>query len=357
MPLAHAGSPSRWYFVHPWIDTLCAGGLSILVFAGAAAASSWFSTAGHSLPSALQVVVFLQWIINWPHFSATSYRLLRVPENRREFPLTTYLIPVLVGGAIVASLNSPAVVAPYFIKFFMLWSPYHFTAQSLGISLLYARRAGYDISAGERRALAAFLFGTFLVSTARAEVSTAPHSFFGILYPGLGLPGELVIVLKILMYAGGLHFLLSTYRRFVKNGERLPLVLPVIAVAQYVWFVVGYFYPAFYLLVPMFHALQYLLIAWVMELKENHSGRTAGQITIAWGTANILCGAALFLVLPRTVAAFGVPLDLALGVIIAGVQIHHFFVDGVIWKLRNPRVANPLTVGWDRAAPAAQKAA
>ena len=56
-------------------------------------------------------------------------------------------------------------------------------------------------------------------------------------------------------------------------------------------------------------------------------------------------------------ASFGIPLDLSVAVIIAGVQIHHFFVDGVIWKLRNPRVANPLTVGWDLAAPAAQKAA
>ncbi len=112
--------------------------------------SSWWSTAEDSLSSALLLAGFLQWIINWPHFSATSYRLLRVPENRREFPLTTYVIPVLVGAAIVTSLHSPTVVAPYFIKFFMLWSPYHFTAQSLGISLLYARRAGYDISIGSR---------------------------------------------------------------------------------------------------------------------------------------------------------------------------------------------------------------
>jgi hypothetical protein len=253
--------PSRWYFVHPWIDALCVGGLSILVFAGLAAASSWWSSAGFNLSSALLVARLpLQWIINWP----TSQRRLSAPpgsQNRQEFPLTTYLIPVLVGAAIVASLNSPAVVAPYFIKFFMLWSPYHFTAQSLGISLLYARRAGYDISAGERRALAIFLFGTFLVSTARAETSAAPHSFFGIAYPGLGVPWELVIALKILMYAGGLHFLLSVGQRFVRNGERLPFILPLIAATQYVWFVVGYFYPVFYLLVPMFHALQYLLIA------------------------------------------------------------------------------------------------
>src|SRR5258706_12441978 len=114
MPPALSGSSPRWYFVHPWVDALCAGGLSVLVFAGAMT-SSWWSTAEDSLSSALLLAGFLQWIINWPHFSATSYRLLRVPENRREFPLTTYVIPVLVGAAIVTSLHSPTVVAPTFI--------------------------------------------------------------------------------------------------------------------------------------------------------------------------------------------------------------------------------------------------
>jgi hypothetical protein len=33
------------------------------------------------------------------------------------------------------------------------------------------------------------------------------------------------------------------------------------------------------------------------------------------------------------------------------------WIDGVIWKLRNQRLANPLTVGWTPIAPEAQKAA
>ncbi len=164
------------------------------------------------------------------------------------------------------------------------------------------------------------------------------------------------MALTILMYAGGFQFLLSAYQRYMRNGERLPLILPIVAVAQYVWFVVGYYSPSFYLFVPAFHALQYLLIAWVMELKEHRSGQSAGRITIVWGVVNVLGGAGLFWVLPRAVTSIGIPLEVASGVLIAGIQIHPFFVDGVIWKLRNPRVANPLTAGWDLMAPA-QKAA
>jgi hypothetical protein len=40
----------------------------------------------------------------------------------------------------------------------------------------------------------------------------------------------------------------------------------------------------------------------------------------------------------------GYPLTFATGVLICGVQIHHFFVDGVIWKLKNKNVAAPLMV-------------
>jgi hypothetical protein len=356
MPPVSPGPLSRWYFVHPWVDALGAGGLSILVFV-AAMASPWSSSAGPAFPSALQLAVWVQWIINWPHFSATSYRLLRVPENRREFPLTTYVIPVVIGGGVLAALHWPTFVAPYFIKFFLLWSPYHFTAQSLGISLLYARRAGYTMSSGERWALTIFLFGTFIASTARAETSSAAQGYFGIAYPGLGVPWELAFALSVLMYAAGVRFLLLAYQRWTRNGERLPLIVLIVAAAQYVWFILGSHAPSFYVFVPAFHALQYLLIAWVMELRENRSGRSAGQITTIWAVANFLGGVVLFWGAPRALTAFGVSLEIATAVLIAGVQIHHFFVDGVIWKLRNPRVANPLTVGWGLTAPVAQKTA
>ena len=59
----------------------------------------------------------------------------------------------------------------------------------------------------------------------------------------------------------------------------------------------------------------------------------------------MLGGAVLFWALPRLlVEASGLPLSTVEGIAIAGVQIHHFFVDGVIWKLRDARVSAPLMV-------------
>ena len=103
---------------------------------------------------------------------------------------------------------------------------------------------------------------------------------------------------------------------------------------------------------PFFHSLQYLLVAWSVQLKEkmdvHHvrpSWRYVAGESLRWGALNVMGGAVLFFVLPHLVSrAGGYPLAFATGVIICGVQIHHFFVDGVIWKLKNKKVAAPLLV-------------
>jgi hypothetical protein len=113
-------------------------------------------------------------------------------------------------------------------------------------------------------------------------------------------------------------------------------------------------WPSYQEFVPFFHSLQYLLIAWSVQMKEkmdvNHvrpSWRYVLGESLRWGALNVAGGAVLFFVLPRLVSALGVDLLFATGVVICGVQIHHFFVDGVIWKLKNKNVAAPLMVNLD----------
>jgi hypothetical protein len=36
-----------------------------------------------------------------------------------------------------------------------------------------------------------------------------------------------------------------------------------------------------------------------------------------------------------------------MGVIVTAIQIHHFFADGVIWKLKRKTVASPLMINLD----------
>jgi hypothetical protein len=333
------------YFVNAGVDVLCLGGASILVYGAVALLHS-----GQRTEWVIALGYWLAWVFNWPHFAATNYRLYRSWDNIQRYPLTALVVPVLMVGAVIASFAYPLVVAPAFVKLFLVWSPYHFSGQTIGITLLYARRAGVAVERFERLVLVWFIYGTFLLNVVRAEVVQTTNTFHAVAYPTLGLPaisGQLVgwwVIATAVLFA-------LVYLRWCRRAKRLvPPILLLPGVAQFVWFVPGGSVASFAEFVPLFHSLQYLLIAWAMQLKERldensiePSQRFLVTETGRWGALNLLGGIGLFWVLPH-VAAPQVGLALATGVIIAGVQIHHFFVDGVIWKLRNPRVSSPLLV-------------
>jgi len=70
------------------------------------------------------------------------------------------------------------------------------------------------------------------------------------------------------MYLSGVLLLLLVARWCVQNKRMLPPIVLLPALTQFVWFVLGAEYAAFNRFVPFFHSLQYLLIAWSMQLKE-----------------------------------------------------------------------------------------
>ena len=80
---------------------------------------------------------------------------------------------------------------------------------------------------------------------------------------------------------------------------------------------------------------------------ENRGHRFVLARTARWAALNLAGGSLLFWVLPRVVGGDGLPASGVFAVVLAGVQVHHFFVDGVIWKLKSSAVSSPLlaTVG------------
>jgi len=347
MPAANAASKAPpLYFVNALVDHALIGGVSIVVFVLLRRFHSGMRT-----ETVWVTGVALAWIVNWPHFSATSYRLYHSGANIRQYPITALVVPFLVGIATVGSFASPGGVAPWLVKVFMIWSPYHFSGQSLGITLVYGRRAGLTVGRWERLAFSGFIFSTFLYLTASSEAGWADTQFFEVSVPTLGLPGWVALVMAGWMGICAVAVLFFAVRWSVRQRRILPPIVLLPAAAQFVWFVLGSRLPSFYEFVPLFHALQYLLVAWVVQLKEKLDSRALApsQRFVVWESArwvvlNVAGGALLFWALPRLGASAGFSLGFATAVVFAGVQIHHFFVDGVIWKLKNPRVSSPLLV-------------
>lgn len=332
------------YLVNPALDALVMGGASIALYAACLAFEG--RAGGGAMSAAWEAAAVLVAAMNGSHFAATSYRLYRSPSAMRQFPLTAALVPAVVLAGVAASFRWPLGAAPYFIKLFLLWSPYHYSGQTIGLSALYARRAGLTLEPAERRALEGFVFGTFLASAARAEVQVNRFDYLGILYPSFGLPAWVSWVCFAVMALSGAAFLMLAARR----RTRLPWIVFVAPAAQFVWFILGPRSALFYPLVPMFHGAQYLFVSWFLHLQERRLEGAPRSVTVAvvetarWGGWSLAGYLLLFLALPKLLSvATGQSFLFATAVFTGGVQLHHFFVDGVIWRLRTPHLSKAMT--------------
>ena len=151
------------------------------------------------------------------------------------------------------------------------------------------------------------------------------------------------------MCAGAAVFLWFVFAWCRSRRRVLPPIVLLPAAAQFVWFMPGRETAMFYEFVPLFHSLQYLYIAWAMQLGLRLSEpadasvpRTVVNESMRWGLRNYVGGMLLFIALPWTLLWVDLPMATIAGVVLAAVNIHHFFVDGVIWKLRNTADTSPL---------------
>jgi hypothetical protein len=332
------------YFVNAPIDAMLIGGASVALYAIFRLRPQLASS-----PSVASIAATLVWVCNYPHFASTNYRLYHSRASINQYPLTSFVTPLVMVAAVIGCYVSPHEVAPLFIKLYLLWSPYHFSGQTLGITMVYARRAGFVIDGWLRRSLTAFIFLTFAVQNAWAEVGRHVNPFYGVEYPTLGVPVWLPQTLTKFMWISLAVTIGLLMWKIANGGPRVPLIVLLPAFTQYVWFVAT---PAgqFSYMVPFFHSLQYLLIAWNVQLKEGLSERRRDPSvryvwseSSRWMAINIAGGYALFWGLPHLGAHFGKPLVFSTAVMLAAIQVHHFFVDGVIWRLRNPAARSPLS--------------
>jgi hypothetical protein len=345
MTRASASPAQPVYFVNWWLDGAVIGGLSLV----ACVALSLLGPSGIN-PATTKLVAVLAMFVNYPHFSATNYRLYQRRENIRQFPVTAIAMPILMMCFVAAALWQPDLIAPYLIALYLIWSPYHYSGQTVGITMIYARRSGFHIGRWERLALSTFVFSTFVLVLIHRQPNTSKE-FYGIPLLSIPFPTWFEIAVTGAMCIAAAVFIGFAVRWCLRRRQILPAIVFVPAIAQFTWFIVAGRSNLFYELVPMFHCLQYLYIAWTVQVGVTlgsegavRSWRSIGGVTLRWGVANYVGGILLFIALPAVLFWVNVPILVVTGIAIAGVNIHHFFVDGVIWKLRDAPANSPLMI-------------
>lgn len=332
-----------------WLDATLIGGLSIAVFGALRLLFNQPAT-----PVVFQTAAILSVFVNYPHFSATIYRLYERTDNIRQFPVTSLGLPLLLAGAVAACLWQPESIAPYFVTLVLIWSAYHYSGQTIGITLLYGRRSGFQMARGHRLALSAFVYSTF-IGTFADPFNNTSITQYGVIIPVMHFPTWFYAGLVASMCAGAAVFLCAVVAYCRSHRCMPPLMILLPAATQFVWFVPGRHTAMFFPFIPLFHSLQYLYIAWAMQMGLRLGGVGAGctvtRESLRWMFCNYVGGILLFIALPWLPFWIDLPTATVAGIVLAAVNMHHFFVDGVIWKLRDSAITSPLLMNiedWNR---------
>ena len=150
------------------------------------------------------------------------------------------------------------------------------------------------------------------------------------------------------LFAGAWAFLQARGR-----GQSIPFRVVFPWLALYVWYPFWYFVPGGFIWVQLSHALQYM--AFPLRVEFNRYAKTTprsdGQKNrhVALVYAGLVLAGLVFLHGPPLAAhTFGhgwysTPgAQLLFQGFVSCVAIHHYFVDGAIWKLSNPKVRGEL---------------
>ena len=362
---APTGRAARRHHVHGrWVDFLTLGGGSLFVIAALAAFYPRDDAARAALAATALALAF---VLTYPHV-AHSYQLFYRGFARKAFGAASPLAPRyrLAGIAVPAAM----VVFFGFVLFTgdlallgiagnltLLMSGWHYAKQGFGILMLDAARKGVRFSAGERRRL---LWNTHLVWLAfwlLINDTLAPQELWGITYYLIDVPEAVRSAMLGLVAVSALVVGYDALRKWRAEGALPFNGLVAYAATVYAWVLIGRFDPVLLLVVPLFHAVQYLSVVWRYRLNVEEArlrarppsaDRGSAPFRGAWfglarfAVVGALLGAAAFWGAPAAVdhlagydrALFGATLFFFIGWTFVG--IHHAVMDNVIWRRENP---------------------
>ena len=333
--VAHRGLVSNLTgrtFVHPLFDyMLIGGGLSLL----ATAAVLLMPRTGE-LISAKTLPYFIL-LSNSAHFAASTVRLYTKPDSYKTMPFATMALPLVTLSVLTLCMFQAGRLGPHLQSLFLTWSPYHYAAQAYGLAVMYSYRSGSFLSPGDKSRL-------WWISMLPFFYAFLKGNSVGLdwLVPRIVLSQPMVhdvraalsMVIMVLAFATPVVYFAKTWR---SGGRPLPLISMLLLFSNGIWWFLLIYIDAF-IWATIFHGIQYLAIVIIFHLKdqlarpENRRGRVY-HVTWFYATS-LLLGYGLFNVFPLAfiLAGFG-KLESVL-LVVATINIHHFIVDGYIWRLK-----------------------
>ena len=362
-----ASNPSRWLF-GPVPDLLFGCGVAYLIVFVALAAAGPSVTLW--LPATL--LPLLAVVAGGPHYGATLLRAYERREDRVKYRSVTVIATLALAAVFLVSLRFHA-LGTLVVTLYLLWSPWHYSGQNYGLTLMFLGRRGVPVGVLLKRLIRASFVLSFLIVIVQLNGENPAGSYApGIQAPSsdptgpvftqrsLGIPTPVQTVLFYGLVAGYLAVVATAGIALLRRGTLRDL-LPAFALVatQALWFSV----PAIarqaslaFGLVPLdadfavytfhyiaaAHGIQYVWVTLYFD-RKTHAGSSRmgafyGKSMLA---GQLLWGLPALVFAPVMVGSFSYSADVAL-LVASTVNLHHFVLDGAIWRLRDARVGRVL---------------
>ena len=363
---AKAAPRSGGYLFGPIFDFLTLGGGSVIVCGLIALLLP------KGIPTFQQAVLItvLMTAINQPHF-AHSYQIFYRNFRQKAFGAThpgalriryiiaglivpVALIAFLAGAAISGNVRVLALGAN--LMFFLVG--WHYVKQGYGILIVDSVQKRLTFS---ERAKAIFRlngYACWMVAwLALNHALSQPNPYLGLTYFTFAIPQPIYSASIAVAIGTTLATAWVLARRWREAGGTLPWNgLVAYLTTLYLWVIFVRINPLVLAVVPTFHSLQYLAVVWRYQL---NAGGTPGSrppllrhiwpaapwpAMAAFVAAGVVLGFLGFMGLPRLMDAV-VPYNkhlygggLFLFMFYIFINVHHYFLDNVMWRRGNPDV-------------------
>ena len=367
MPLVEARHARPGKLRAQIVELLLVGGVTPLCFL-----VSWLLRQSIGLDAADLAVGFTMFhaafILNDPHFSVTYlifYEDFRERAFGSAFPtslrirylLAGLLVPAVLSlWAITALANDSAEQLGLLIELMFALVGWHYVKQGFGVMVVLSARRGLRFSAPERWIILTHCFAGWAYAWANPHTQARLQQEKGVIYLALERPHLLEMVGLAAVALSTVALVAMLLRKYRREGA-LPILTPLTALLCSVWFwlIFSAVDPLVRYMTPALHSLQYLYFVWLLRHNEAaartgepHYGPPPRERLAVLAFFALGLGWLLFHAIPQGLDDMlakppGVGLGTSLGAtpyfaaLYAIVNLHHYFMDNVIWRRENPR--------------------
>jgi hypothetical protein len=350
------------------VEFLAVGGAGVLLFP-----ALWLLRKAVGLDSAELAVGFLMFhgahLINDPHFAVT-YLLFYKNSRQRAFGsafergqraryfAVAFLVPLALAIWVTVALSSSSARSlGALIQLMFLLVGWHYVKQGFGVLSVLSARRGVRYSVLERRVILAHCFAGWAYAWASPAMPAVEAEEKGVLYLSLAHPALLERITLVTFAISAALLLAVLYRKWRREG-RLPPLAPLtgLLVSIWLWSVYSSADPLMVYVIPALHSVQYLYFVWLLTRNQARAaerpplfGPPASHRLWFLGISAVALGWLLFHGSPGLLDAARLTAhrraherlgDLGptpyFAAFFAFVNLHHYFMDTVIWRRENP---------------------